>query len=461
MFRKIVINCCFFIKNITQIIKNEDSLCLNYNLKKQLLYLKDRKIITSWAINVVSDYYQYITSVTINTGTLIGNNQSYTLEGSQGEGLGRTVNDAFVIALAETYERISVSLPEESRIIRKTYEQIGTACLNPNLFSFYTESQKKMLRQKYLKNFYIDENTLLGWIDGFDLLTNKKEFVPAQLNYIFYTYENPNEPFFVDTTTSGTAAHTSKCTAMYRAICETIERDSFLFYWMRSLSPKRVDLASIEDDEIVELLMHMKNQNFDLKVVNVTSDFGLPVFATLITKNNKLYVGLGSDINPTQALKASVREGVHGAQFDKSTPIVRTNETTSEVSIVRNFEEREEYWSRYHGSHFLDLFLSGPVELFTHNHLDKKFSPTEELSEIKSLIKQVNKKCVLVDVTNKLARDAGLWVFRSHIVDNIPFFINEEFAPLGCRRLYDLSLINGVKYENNERRINAIPHPFL
>lgn len=83
------------------------------------------------------------------------------------------------------------------------------------------------------------------WIPGTRVTTRRSAWVPMQLVAVPYVVTDAEEIWRAPITTGAAAARCME-DAIYRGLCEVIERDTFMISWLRQLPPKGVDPEVLE-----------------------------------------------------------------------------------------------------------------------------------------------------------------------------------------------------------------------
>ncbi len=220
-------------------------------------------------------------------------------------GKGPTKNDAKASALMECIERYT-SFPSRStfkkRLIRSSYDKMSKVYGNDSLL--YLDDLVEPTSP-------YDDNMLIDFIDGVDLSTNQKVFIPAGIVLSRYDPHYPAINPFKFSHTNGLASGNVIEEAISHALCEVIERDAVSLAELRSsalpyhklvnaisyLNNKGYRLDSIDDifidnqdlfDEIEindinflparYLINRFKEESIPLLVKDITSDIGIPTF---------------------------------------------------------------------------------------------------------------------------------------------------------------------------------------
>ncbi|MDP3725709.1 MAG: YcaO-like family protein [bacterium] len=477
--RKILLNIIlsvgiFFIKVLEKIIGTKlyvsnnlrEFFAIDPRIRKLILFLLKKNIISSWArLPCAPDqppivYYSlYFKPIRLSSGN------SYTLQGSAAGGSGETSNKALIPTIAEAFERYSASKWDPRDIIRGSFNELRSrGAVDPRIFNFFTE------KQRYGKEFFkfrFDDihSRKMGWVRS-KSLSGASCLIPAELVYIFYQNEHPQEPCFWETTTNGVAAATSFEEAAYKAICEAIERDSFFVFWLNKIAPPQINLENISIPEVKEKIALFKKYNLNPLLLDITTDLEVPAVALFIIDHiGEVAVSFSAaaDFNIDVAIKkvfytTGIRLQIPVSQAEKDT-------IKKKYSDIKNIEDRRVLWSRKEMLPQLDFFLQGEKKPFIKKVIpffQKNSSALNNLNFLKSVLKKKGYACYLADITSLETRHVGLKVVRAIMPALVPLYFDEEKKYLGVQRIYTAPVDMGYYSAPREKNdLNDTPHPFL
>jgi len=155
------------------------------------------------------------------------------------------------------------------------------------------------------------------WIAGVDLMGGTKAYVPFELVHADYTVPAP-EPVRFQATTSGLAAGNLPVEAQLHGLYEAIERDA-IACWREAGGPhgsrgRPLDLATVTDPDLLDLLARIGAAAIDVAVWEVTSDIGVPVYVALLMPRQgrdgqvEAELGAGCHLAPEIALARALTE---------------------------------------------------------------------------------------------------------------------------------------------------------
>lgn len=226
-----------------------------------------------------------------------------------GSGMSFNRTHAQTKALGEAIERLCLDCQPSDKIIYSDKYSLDSDFLDPLDVVSLSAAQKK---EKKYKDFLFDNNSKFGWVQGVNIKNQKNTWIPAQLVYVPYSYEQ-NEPVIRFPISTGAALGTSLETALYRGICEVIERDSFLIFYLNRLHAQEIDLNSEKDLRNIRKLF--QRYNLDVKVYDITTDISIPVAMCLIIDRTRIgpyiSIGLKCSLDLNEAVIGSIEEAQH------------------------------------------------------------------------------------------------------------------------------------------------------
>lgn len=159
-------------------------------------------------------------------------------------GKGCDVPNMFVSSLAEAVERVLGSLAvfaKSEEIEYATYREMtrrGLDCLGPGEIPLFHDAQHETGTLVYDR---FTEDSYLGWIEGRQLRSGRRVWMPAQLVALLYS-PVPDEKLVGYSTSGGLASHINEKEALFHGITELIERDAVNLRWVSGMPPERIAL---------------------------------------------------------------------------------------------------------------------------------------------------------------------------------------------------------------------------
>ena len=217
-------------------------------------------------------------------------------------GKGPTKNHARASVIMESIERFS-SLPAnyDGKILRGTFKELSQS---------YTVLEYDEVVEPV--SFHLNEEMIMDYCIGYDLINNTEVLVPAPLTIFRYTPSPPSINPYSFYHTNGLASGNVLEEAICHALCEVIERDAvslaeytssaFQYHVLKTIEyslVKRgfqlksfgsksfmddntiypeVDLNSIDNVTIESIVNRFRRSQIPLTVKDITSDLGIPTF---------------------------------------------------------------------------------------------------------------------------------------------------------------------------------------
>lgn len=247
----------------------------------------------------------------------------------QGKGLDQESAKASAIMEAvETYHAESIDLPLK-------YASLEEIC--------YSHAIAEVDRMPLSVEGQFDPLAPIFWIEGTDLITGSRRWLPFELVHANYTLPHmPGSGAFA-ATTNGLASGNVMEEAIAHALFEVIERDAVTLWKLRGDRYQQttvMDPDSVTDPACRDLIGKIRAADMDLVIWNLTSDIGIPTFQCLISGRNQTTgapeFGAGTHLSPAVALARALTEAaqarttyITGAR-DDITAEAYADETASE-----------------------------------------------------------------------------------------------------------------------------------
>ena len=396
---------------------------------------------------VITSTYQGLHHESIDTGLLIRN--LYPVSG----GKGRSLVEARISGLCEGIERYAMGYQGTEKVLIEVPANVPGPSVYPDVLmgmsSLQYETRETWNEAHPSRMHYIPEpystTSSIGWSPV--IKTGSKEIYYAPTAFCYGGYKGPGSTFaFCDS--NGHAVGSTLEEAMLQGVLELIERDAVAIWWYNQIPRPEINLSSILDPQLKNLISNHLDAEREVKVIDVTSDIGIPVFASISLpiedKDGYLLLGFGCHPDPTIAISRALLElGQVGQSLNdaKRTPYV------AETPGAHTFKQWEREATR------MNLpFLSGQVGV---EHLGNYEKPA--FKSIHTCL------CSILDRIH----DQGLEVFMlDQTRSETPLYAVKMIAPgmrhfwrrLGPGRLYNVPVKMGwLKEPHTEVTLNNLP----
>jgi len=352
-------------------------------------------------------------------------------------------------AFGEMIERYSLSAIEQDILRKKSYAQ-DSRMLNPRKFiSFSPELLKNMGvgRRKLEESKYT-------WVKCNDVQTNKSYLIPAQLVYVPYKYRS--EEFTLQASnSSGAACGMSLEDAIYRGICELIERDSFLISYLNKLDCNRIDLDSIKDKQIQDMLRRITRYNLEVHLIITTKD--VPVFSICAIVLDRtgigpaVSVGLRAGFDKKEVIIGSLEEALMTRSWTRDDYTKNQKQKFPSIGDIRKIEDRAYYWFSTKMIKNLDFWLKSGNFISLDLNPGKHSDHNDNFKKLLEIFKKKKIECYFVMITSKMFNKYPVYVVKTIAPTLLSMYLDERYPNIYNTRL--------KKY--GKLPINSIPHPFL
>ena len=246
-------------------------------------------------------------------------------------GKGATVEQARASAMMEGFERYSAEKQDidQEKISISTYNEIkNESVLNPN----------DLLLPKSFENQNIKMQKL-EWIEAEEIISESPILVPA--NAVFHPYIpnreiKPSAMAMFKGNTNGLASGNVIEEAVLHGIFEVVERDAWSIFELTKRNKKQIDLDTIENETVSELVEKFTSQGIKIKLMDITADLKIPTIVasaddTVLKDAALLTLGVGTHLNPEIAAIRALSEVAQS----RATQIHGTREDTVRADFMR------------------------------------------------------------------------------------------------------------------------------
>jgi len=373
---------------------------------------------------------------------------------------------ALLKVLGETLERYSLGVYQKKEFVTASYDDLkknSKNAVNPGKLYLFLYSSGEV---EYFSNEDL-VSTRLRWVRGVLSRTDRRIFVPAQLVYI--PYKNlQSEPMLQMPISTGAAAGENISDALYRGICEIIERDSFMIHYYNRINSPAVDLRSLGSDEILQITKQISRYNLEVYVNDITTEIGIPAFVAIVVDRSGLgpavSIGLKAGFEIEQDIVGAIEEALMVRSWIRDEHVYGlTKKTSINNKIIRSIEDRAAYWFPVDTIKYLDFWTKSKMLAKLQVSTKKSFSVSKKRVQI--IIDQLEKRgheVIHVEITAPIVAKYGFKVVKVFIPSLQALHLDEKYSYLNYPRLRNAPVTMGIyRKPKSMSEINKIPHPFL
>lgn len=382
-----------------------------------------------------------------------------------GRGFSLDFEAALSKAVGEFLERYTLTLYRNKELLDFSVREIRNAnkhFLDPFLSEQFSEEQKN----KFPK-YRFDADSKFRWVIGQSLMSGEKSLIPAQRVYWNYSCAS-DEPVLLQPTSNGAGGMFTPDEAIISGLCELIQRDAFLVYWMNGIAPPRIASNSIENPEAKKMIAMCERYGLEVHILNVTSDIKVPAIVTILVDRSgygpSVTLGGGCGIDPSSAIvrglceaigvRYMLRDRFKDTDFDLPKAYIPF---TTDVSL----EQRMVYWGNPGMQKKIQFFLNGPPHTLEESFagFPQNLNSKAELAYLKGLFQGKGERYEIFyyQARHEILETLGYSSVSVSVPALLPLYLTETRAPLGNPRLQEACAALGHAPRG---AINPIPHPF-
>ncbi|WML40857.1 TOMM precursor leader peptide-binding protein [Neobacillus sp. OS1-2] len=423
---------------------------------------------------LVKDYLDY------RTGVMNGKMQDFTLpfadvlvnmplfevdEGVAGRSNSYEMSE--LTAILEGLERYCGIGPRGKRkVVRDSYHNVKQNALNPASVGLHEKEQYATPHFPF-KPFHPD--VPMNWVWGYSFSQERPILVPELLAY----YSLGNGEGFVYETSNGCALGGSLEEAIFHAILEVVERDSFLITWYAKLPLPRLDIRSVNDKELQLMIERIREvAGYDLHIFNSTMEHGIPsVWAVAKNRRSKgvnLICAAGASLDPVSAVKSAIYElagmMVHDEKLEANQQ--KYQQMLQNSFAVRSMEDHGLLYGLREAEERLNFLLDDQRPLYTFAEEFKEPPANtdllEDLQDILQRFRRLDLEVIVVDQTSPITKRNGLFCVKVLIPGMLPMTFGHHLTRVkGLERVLSVPMKLGfMKQPLSYEQLNPYPHPF-
>ncbi len=221
-----------------------------------------------------------------------------TLErGRLGHGWGRDFAGSRRRAVGEVVEIASCAAWGDERIVEASYLEVSDRAWHPSELTGFSDAQRANRRDWNDRLDGLDwippglpSARPIGWMEARDPLSGRTILVPADA-VLIGRREAGEESACVVADTNGCAAGVDRDSALLAALYELIERDATGRWWYGLRPRAQIDPLRLEGGS--EIRRSLERRGRILRLVDITTDIGIPTVAAIAADGQGRAVALG------------------------------------------------------------------------------------------------------------------------------------------------------------------------
>lgn len=372
-------------------------------------------------------------------------------------GTGADERTAKLRAIGEAVERYCLSLARYDDYPTGTASEVAYQVLDPERMVAFSDTQ---LASKPFDRADV-RDAEYHWTATTRLPDGETVFVPGQLVRLPFNDElTVRQPI-----SHGAAAGTDLPSALYRGLCELVERECFAITYLNELSVPQIDLEALPSERCRALATELTRMGWQLTALDLSLDQPFETCLVIGVSDDAetplLSLGLDAADGLLHAIEGALREVF---QFAVQQPAEPTEALLdSPETAVRTLEHRKAFWDRPEMLDALEFWLdSTATRKVTATDSSDGPDHKESIQRFQDFLRDRGLEAYVSDATTNDIRNRGFRVLAVSIPEFHPLHLDEQFRYLGTDRLYEVPIRTGyLECRRDESDLNEVPHPFL
>lgn len=382
-------------------------------------------------------------------------------------------------ALGETVERESLNDPyvRPNEYRDTSWSELHGAKMDIFSVAGFHEALEKKGHPHF--TFAYDANTVFRWVPCEDLLHARPIWAPLQLFSFAHVREHVKtkhgnaeegkEPLLSFPITTGAAAGQTKHDATFRGLCEVVERDAFMIYWLNQIAADRIDIASFGEKRFDAILSLASDYRLELHALYLKTDVPLHTVCVIVLDRS----GAGPALMVTAKTGVALSDIIYDCLQDMlaqrgnfRATYERHKQEGDPSKAVYDMDQagRMRLWSQVSQLQHLEHFISGELK-DTNSFPTYRYSgdSASDLKEALRFFAEKEYEVIARELITPQLRDLtdGLSVVMVRIPQMIPLYLDESLRGIKGERLRNVPKMLGHHVnETKDDPFCVVPHPF-
>lgn len=370
---------------------------------------------------------------------------------SSGAGLDRT--KALWATVGEALERYSMGYYHPTDSILVSADDAPGRTLDTNELILFSDEQYQSDGFPYDK-YQTDQE--IHWVEGVSLCDYEKIFIPADLAIGTRLKGTPKKR--IDNAFStGCAAGPNYEWALLSGLSEAIERDAFMYYWLTSRLPMKLDLEVLKPYLPEKLQQLIDFPHVDIFARWLKTDVNIPTVACFIKPKHceGFATGASTNVDWLVALEKALIESFHTLNW--TVDLGRWKDSPQTPEGINDFPDHVRYYLNEENHKYIDFFVTDDAIDGTQEFLTEYHDKDIKLKDVVNHIKNNGYDVIAVDRTYDDLESLGLCVVHVIVPGFHPLHVGVGVEHRDTRRLNRLSKYFGLPDVDT---LNLAPHPF-
>ena len=379
-------------------------------------------------------------------------------------GAGLTPETAITAAVGETIERYCSGCWNTSDVVFGTYDTLRHSheMLRAEPLNYFHPSQRRAL-EGYAR---FTPDTPLAWTFAYELARKQEVLVPASSIFLPFrrNLSDQREMVVFPSYSTGLSCGVNPWDALHHALCECVERDAFMNFWLNRLPLPHIDISG--DAEISEQFStYFDRDRLEYLLINTTTDIGLASVNCFLIDTSfappLVSSGGSAALSPRKAVKKAMLEAAHTYLWSR-TLRGKAPEPADGFGNIISFDDHVGIHAAGKIFHSIDFVRNSGKRCSVDDLPSFDVQSDKEAAEtVAGLLNAVGADVHVADLTTSDVGPLGLHVVRAFVPALIQLNAGFHMRNLGNRRIYELPRRMGL--DDRVRTIddlNPFPHSY-
>lgn len=213
------------------------------------------------------------------------------------------------------------------------------------------------------------------------LADNRIEYMPA--GYIYLNFmPPPQEPPVTLPISTGLAFDPELWRALWRGLCEVIERDAMMLMWLRKATPPQIVMDGTAPDFVHLRLEECAHAGYEVYLFDITSDIAIPTVFCILLKGNGVYASVGACCHelPAAACAKAIDEAVSVRSVLRPDP---NPVPAKDFTWLHQLEQHAAIYASPQTAPMLSFLVEDPPSMFYDRFNERRVAPPMSIDQVR------------------------------------------------------------------------------
>jgi ribosomal protein S12 methylthiotransferase accessory factor len=220
------------------------------------------------------------------------------------------------------------------------------------------------------------------------LADNRVEYIPAAYIYLAFVPEPPEPPVTLPIST-GLAFDPELWRALWRGLCEVIERDSMMLMWLRKAAPPRIVVDRTVPDFVYVRVAECLRAGCEVYLFDITSDVAIPTVFCILLKRDGVYASVGACCHelPAAACAKAIDEAVAVRSALRPDP---NPSPLHDFTWLHHLEQHAAVYTSPRAAPMLAFLLEDPSRISFERFNERRIDPPQSIDQVRIWAEQLS-----------------------------------------------------------------------